>query len=187
MANLAAIEIHVVLAQADQFEKPDLILFDIDPEPPATFNDTVETALQLKKQLDNLNLKSYIKTSGKKGLHILIPITPQYTFAQTRNFVHQIGKQLAKQNPKIVSEFAKTKEKGTIFIDYLQNSHGRTMICPYSLRATPDATASTPLEWNQLNKQLKPEDLNITTVPKIKQEPWNDLFKHKQNLEVKNE
>lgn len=185
IANLAAIEMHITLAQSNSFEKPDLVLFDIDPEPPSGFDDAIEVALQLKKHLDYFDLKSFVKTSGKKGLHVLVPIASQYSFAQTRNFVHQIGKQLAEEMPNVVSEFSKTKEKGTVFIDYLQNSHGRTMICPYSLRATPDASVSTPLEWSDVNKGLKPSDLNISTVPKMRKEPWNDLFNNKQKLEVK--
>jgi bifunctional non-homologous end joining protein LigD len=86
-----------------------------------------------------------VKTSGKKGLHILLPIAREYTFVQTREFVHQIGKYLARESQIVVSEFSKLKKPGTVYIDYMQNSHGRTMVCPYSLRATSQATVSMPL------------------------------------------
>ncbi|HVO37185.1 MAG TPA: non-homologous end-joining DNA ligase [Candidatus Acidoferrum sp.] len=184
LANLAALELHTTLSLKDSFLTPDLVLFDIDPEPPTTMDDVVEVALLLKEKLEALNLRSYVKTSGKKGLHVVIPIIRQYTFQQTRDFVHNIGKALSKESKIVVSEFSRSREAGTIFIDYLQNSHGRTMICPYSLRATPQATVSTPLEWNEVKKGLNPEKLNISTVLKRQENPWKDLLKNKQKLEV---
>ncbi|NWG10690.1 DNA polymerase domain-containing protein [Candidatus Bathyarchaeota archaeon] len=185
IANLASIEVHMTLGQVDSFEKPDLVFFDIDPEPPASFDNVVEVALLLKEKLESLGLASYVKTSGKKGLHAVLPIIPEYSFRQTREFVHQIGKHIASETPLVVSEFSGTKEPGIIFLDYLQNSHGKTMICPYSLRATPKATVSTPLEWHKIKKGLKPDELNIFTVPKSEKNPWEDLIGNRQKLEVK--
>jgi bifunctional non-homologous end joining protein LigD len=182
MANLASIEVHMTLGRTESFENPDLVLFDIDPEPSLTFDAVVEAALLLKEKLDSLGFKSYVKTSGKKGLHVVLPINPEYSFKQTREFVHQVGKHLARESSLIVSEFSRSKEPGTIFVDYLQNSHGKTMTCPYSLRATPQATVSAPLEWSDVKKGLKPDDLNIFSVPKMKKTPWEDLFKNKQKL-----
>jgi bifunctional non-homologous end joining protein LigD len=184
LANLAAIEIHMPLSKADSREKPDMVFFDIDPEPPATYKDATAVALLLKEKLDNAGLESYVKTSGKKGLHVLIPIAREYTFRETRNFVHKIGRELAKEQPLVVSEFAETKKPGKVFVDYLQNSHGRTMICPYSLRAVPDATVSTPIEWTEVKKGIKPTDLNILSVVKRKKDPWKKILENKQKLKV---
>jgi bifunctional non-homologous end joining protein LigD len=184
LANLAALEIHIILSRRDSYEHPDFVLFDIDPEPPASFNDAINVALLLKEKLDTLNLKSYIKTSGKKGLHAIIPIVNEYTYRQTREFAHQIGKQLTKESDIIVSEFSQSRTPSTVFIDYLQNSHGRTMICPYSLRATSQATVSTPLEWKDVKKGLKPEDFTLLTVVKPEKNPWKELLETKQRLEV---
>jgi bifunctional non-homologous end joining protein LigD len=182
LANLAALEIHITMSTVNSFEVPDLVLFDIDPEPPATFEEVVEVSLLLKEKLDGLKLESYVKTSGKKGLHIVIPTVPEHKFEYTREFVHQMGKHLSKECDIVVSELSKTKEAGKIFIDYLQNSHGRTMICPYSLRATPNATVSLPLEWNQVKKGLKPDEFTLSTVVKVKRNPWEDMLKNKQRL-----
>jgi bifunctional non-homologous end joining protein LigD len=182
LANLAALEIHVTLSKADSFESPDLALFDIDPEPPAVFSDAVDVAFLIKEKLDRLALQSYVKTSGKKGLHIVVPVRAGYTFAQTREFVHQIGKSLSSGSKIIVSELSDSTKPGTVFIDYLQNSHGRTMACPYSLRATPRATASTPLDWDDLKKGIKPEEFNILTVIKNIKSPWQDLMRNRQSL-----
>jgi bifunctional non-homologous end joining protein LigD len=184
LGNLATLEIHMTLSTVDSFESPDLVLFDIDPEPPATSHDLINTALLLKEKLDALGLRSYVKTSGKQGMHVVIPIVAGYTFQQTRNFVHQIGKLLSQESEIVVSELSKSKDAGTIFIDYLQNSHGRTMVCPYSLRATPKATVSTPIEWADVKKGLNPEEFNILNVAKIQKDPWKELLRNKQKLVV---
>ena len=184
LANLAALELHIPLSKVDSYDKPDILFFDIDPEPPANMNDCVEIAKILKEKLDDLNLISYPKTSGKKGLHILVPIISKYTYNQTRNFVHDIGKELATENKKIVSEFSRSQEPGTVYIDYLQNSQGRTMISPYSLRPEIGAPVSFPLNWSQIQKGLKPKNFNIFSVLNIKSNPWKDFFKTKQKLDV---
>jgi bifunctional non-homologous end joining protein LigD len=184
IANMASIEIHMTLGQADSFENPDLVFFDIDPEPPANFDNVIEVGLLLKEKLESLGLKSYVKTSGKTGLHVVLPIIAKYSFKQTREFVHQIGKHMARESPLVVSEFSRTKKPGTILLDYLQNSHGKTMICPYSLRATSTATVSTPLDWLEVKKGLKPDELNIFTLAKRENIPWKDLIENRQRLEV---
>jgi bifunctional non-homologous end joining protein LigD len=184
LANLATIEIHIPLSTADSREKPDLVLFDIDPEPPASYEEAAEVALSLKEKLDQLGLESYAKTSGKKGFHILIPIIREHSFRETRAFAHEIGQQLAKEHKIAVSEFSETKKPGTVFVDYLQNSHGRTMVCPYSLRVTPEATVSTPLEWDEVEKRIKPAEFNIFSVASLRKDPWRDVFENRQKLEV---
>lgn len=184
LANLAALEIHIPLSRVDAYEKPDLVLFDIDPEPPADFDDAVEVAQLLKEKLDDLSLVFYLKTSGKKGLHIVLPVVRSYSYRQSREFVHQMGKHLARETEFVVSEFSRSRDPGTVYIDYLQNSVGRTMACPYSLRAKEEATVSTPLEWRELKKGLKPQEFNIFSVVKREANPWEDLWKHKQKLEV---
>jgi bifunctional non-homologous end joining protein LigD len=142
----------------------------------------VEVVLLLKENLDALGLRSYVKTSGKKGLHVVIPIAQEYTFRQSREFVRQIGEHLAKESKIVVAEFSRSRDPGTVFIDYLQNAHGRTMVCPYSLRATPTATVSMPLEWSDVKEGLNPEEFNITTARNIQSNPWKDLLQDKQKL-----
>ncbi len=183
-ANLAAIEIHMPLSRMDEREKPDFAFFDVDPEPPCTFKEATEIALLLKEKLDKLSLKAYVKTSGKKGIHILVPIIRKYTFQETRGFVHAIGKQLMKESDLVVSEFSDTKKPGKVFIDYTQNSHGRTMVCPYSLRVSEEATVSTPISWDDLKKGIKPAELNIHSVPSLLEEPWKNIFDDRQKLEA---
>jgi bifunctional non-homologous end joining protein LigD len=185
MANLATLEINTTLSTIDNYDTPDLVLFDIDPEPPCSFDDVIDMALLLKEKLDELNFRSYVKTSGKKGLHVVLPVIKSYNFKQTREFVHQFGKFMARGSDIVVSEFRNSRDPGTIFIDYLQNIRGKTMIAPYSLRAEVRATVSTPLEWKELKKGLRPEEFNIFTVLKRKNDPWEGLLENKQSLEVK--
>jgi len=184
LANLAALEIHMPFSKINALDKPDLLFFDIDPEPPATLSDAAEVALLLKDKLFDLGLTPFIKTSGKKGLHVIVPIVPEHTFEETRAFVHKIGIDLAKESDIVVSEFKDTKKPGKVFADYLQNSSLRTMVVPYSLRATIEATVSTPLNWAEVRKGINPSDFNIFSVVKRKSDPWKGVFVKKSKLEV---
>jgi len=138
----------------------------------------------LKEILDALALRSFVKTSGKKGLHVVVPVIDGYTFEQTRSFVHRIAQGLAKKSEMVVSEFVAARKPGTVFIDYRQNSEGRTMVCPYSLRATPEASVSTPLSWGSVRKRIKPSDFTLLTLVKNEDNPWKGLFDDRQKLEV---
>jgi bifunctional non-homologous end joining protein LigD len=184
LANLAALEIHMPFSKIDSLDKPDFLFFDVDPEPPATLSDAAEVALLLKDKLVDLRLTPYIKTSGKKGLHVVIPIVPEHSFVKTRAFVHEVGIELAKENDIVVSEFKDTKKPGKVFADYLQNSPMRTMVVPYSLRPTSDATVSAPLEWSEVKKGINPTDYNIFSVVKRSSNPWKDIFEKRCKLEI---
>jgi bifunctional non-homologous end joining protein LigD len=131
-----------------------------------------------------MGLKSYPKTSGKKGIHILIPIAKGYSFKETREFVQKIGESIKKQNNIVITEQKKAAMKGKVHIDYAQNSHGRTMISPYSLRATPNATVSMPLNWREVNKDLKPDDFTLLNTMTSKENPWKEIMGHKQKLKL---
>jgi bifunctional non-homologous end joining protein LigD len=184
LANLAALEIHMPFATTADMERPDMLFFDIDPEPPATLSDAAEVALLLRDNLRDIGMTPYVKTSGKKGLHVLIPIVPKYTFEGVRAFVHKVGIELAKQNDLVVSEFKDTKKPGKVFADYLQNSPTRTMVIPYSLRPTAEATVSTPLEWSEVKKGLNPSDYTLHSVLKRRVNPWKDIFENRCHLEI---
>ncbi len=184
LANMAALEIHMPFSTVDDLDKPDLLFFDVDPEPPATLSDAAEVALLLKDKLCDMGLTPFVKTSGKKGLHVVIPIEPQPSFEEVRGFVHKVGIELAKESSIVVSEFKDTKKPGKVFADYLQNSPMRTMVIPYSLRPTPEATVSTPLEWSEVKKGLNPSDYTIFSVPKRVVNPWRDIFGYRCHLEI---
>ena len=182
LANLAALELHIPLSTINS-EDPDLILFDIDSEPPAGLSEVIQTALLLREYLEALKLKPYVKTSGKKGLHIVVPIETGYSFQDTSQFVHAVAIELARKHDFIVSERSQTNIPGTVLIDYPQNSERGTMIAPYSLRSVREATVSTTLEWNEL-PNLRPFDWNIYNVVDRKSDPWKGLLSEQCSLPV---
>ncbi|MGA2682138.1 MAG: non-homologous end-joining DNA ligase [Candidatus Bathyarchaeia archaeon] len=184
LANLATLEIHMPFSTINDMDKPDFLFFDVDPEPPATLSDAAEVSLQLKDKVVDLGLTPFVKISGKKGLHVIIPIVPEHDFKETRAFVHEIGIDLAKENEIVVSEFKDTKKPGKVFADYLQNSPMRTMVVPYSLRPTSEATVSAPLEWSEVKKCINPSDFNIFNVVKRKEDPWKNIFEKRCKLEI---
>jgi bifunctional non-homologous end joining protein LigD len=182
LANLAALEINIMLSRTDAPSTPDMLLFDLDPEPPAGFPEASIAAVELANILDDLGLASYPKTSGKKGLHVVVPLERKYRFEQTRQFVHAVGLILAKKSSLIVSELSQTRDPGTVFIDYLQNTEGKTMISPYSLRAVPGGTVSMPLSWKEVRSGVSPEDFTIMTASSREEDPWKGFFLNTERL-----
>jgi bifunctional non-homologous end joining protein LigD len=174
LANLAALELHIPLARIDKPDNPDIILFDLDPQPPTGMPEAARIARLIRDKLKERGLTSWVKTSGKRGLHVVAPLPKKDTFDETRAYAHKIGVELAKETGLVSSEKVQ-KKPGTIYIDYPQNSHGRTMVCPYSLRATPMATVSTPLRWDELD-EIDLSRLKIDSVPK-RADPWSGFWK----------
>ena len=175
LANLAALELHIPLSNIKAVEEPDILLFDIDPEPPAGLSEAIQAALILYEYLERIGLVSYVKTSGKKGLHVIVPLISGYNFKDTSTFVHGVAIELAERHELLVSERSQTYIPGTVLLDYPQNSERGTMIAPYSLRAVREATISIPLEWSEL-PNLRPFDWNIFNVVDRKKDPWKDIF-----------
>jgi bifunctional non-homologous end joining protein LigD len=182
LANLASLEVHITLSTRESYETPDLLLFDIDPEPPLTFDDVIYVAQGVREYLENAGIQSFVKTSGKKGLHIIVPLRNGYRFEEIREFAHHVAKRIAQDIPYVVSEFPRSQDPGTIFIDYLQNAHGKTMAAPYSLRATPDASVSAPLGWKELRHGVRPENFNIRTMLSRSEDPWRGIFDTRQKI-----
>ena len=182
LANLASLELHIALSTQAAYDSPDFLLFDIDPEPPLTFDDVLIVARVVRQHLEDEGIHPYVKTSGKKGLHIVVPLSSGHRFDEVRAFAHSTGKRIARDMPYVVSEFPRSRDAGTIFIDYLQNARGKTMAAPYSLRATPGASVSAPLEWDEIREGTRPEDFNIRTMIFRKEDPWRGIFEDRQSI-----
>jgi bifunctional non-homologous end joining protein LigD len=166
VANLAALELHVPLARAWSPETPDAMVFDLDPGEPANILDCARVALILRALLARLQLSCVVKTSGLKGLHLLVPLnSPDLTFGDTRQFSRAIAIMLEKNYPDLVTaKMAKGERKGKVFINWSQNDSSLTMICVYSLRAREQPYVSFPLQWpalEQLAGQGKAEQLQV--------------------------
>jgi len=159
MANLACLEFHVLLARAPKVDQPTMLVFDLDPGPNQTILDCIETATQMRKLLDAVKLKAFPKTSGSKGLHLYIPLNTPTTYERTTPFAHAIAQLLEKQHPnQVVSNMRKNLREGKIFVDWSQNSRHKTTVAPYSLRALPAPSVSTPVTWDELDHAAAKKD-----------------------------
>jgi bifunctional non-homologous end joining protein LigD len=155
VANLAALELHVPLEKATskQPDRPTAVIFDLDPGPPAGMTDCARLALTLRHTLEGVRLQSFVKTSGAKGLHVLVPMNTAVTFEQTQSFARAVATVLAKADPKrVTANMSKAGRGGKVFIDWNQNELHQTTVCAYSLRAAEHPTASTPLGWEEVER-----------------------------------
>ncbi|OYQ31889.1 DNA ligase D [Flavobacterium cyanobacteriorum] len=187
MANLGCIEINPWSSRVGSLDNPDYIIFDLDPNK-ASLKDLITTANKVREILDGLGIKGYLKTSGGKGLHVFIPVKPKYTYDQSRDFSHIISQAVHNALPDITSlERMPKKRIGKIYLDFLQNGCGKTMACAYSLRPREGATASTPLEWDEINeKGFDVKNFTIQTIPervKKKGDLWEGFFDDALDLE----
>lgn len=165
LANYTAIELHPRLARVDRPDRPDNVMVDLDPSTGATWDDVKEVAVAVKRILDDLGLQGFPKTTGSRGVHVLIPVARRYTFEETRAFAERIGTIARERLPKLVTlEFAKAKRRG-IYIDYLQNTRGKTTAGPYSVRPIRRAPVSAPLRWDELPALGRPDAFTIANLP----------------------
>jgi bifunctional non-homologous end joining protein LigD len=165
LANLAAIEIHVPLARAKDWNRPTEMVFDLDPGEPADLVDCCRFGLKFRDVLARLGLESFPKTSGGKGLHVYVPLnTPGVTFEQTKEFARAIAMIFEHENPRhITSTMTKSLRGGKVFIDWSQNDETKTTVCVYSLRAKDQPTVSTPVTWDEVAHAAKRGDASSLT------------------------
>ena len=151
VANLASLELHTALHRAPDLTRPDSVVFDLDPGPPAGMPECVTVALWLREALDGLGLASVVKTSGSKGLQLYVPLNTPVTYEETKSFSRALAQVLERAHPKlVVSNMAKDLRHGKVLIDWSQNDEHKTTVCVYSLRARPQPTVSAPLEWGEV-------------------------------------
>ena len=164
MANYTAIEIHPRLARADDPEKPDNVMIDLDPAEGATWADVKEVAHAVKGVLDDLGIVGFPKTTGSRGIHVLVPITRRYTFEESRAFALRVGQLARERLPKLVTlEFSKAKRRG-IYIDYLQNTRAKSTAGPYSVRPIRRAPVSAPLRWEEIASLGRPDAFTMINM-----------------------
>jgi len=160
LANLAALELHTQLHRAAALDRPTMMVFDLDPGPPATIVECCRVALWLQGMFENLGLQSFPKTSGSKGMQVYVPLnSPGVTYEQTKGFALAVAELLESSEPKlVVARMNKNLRKGKVFIDYSQNDEHKTTVCVYSLRARERPTVSTPLMWDEVRACLDSGD-----------------------------
>ncbi len=185
MVNLGCIEINPWLSSYKTPDNPDFVVIDIDPHD-VPFSQVVETALKTKEIFDRMNLEVFVKTSGSKGLHIYCYLGAKYDYDFVRDFAEYTANLIHAELPDTTSiERSPAKRPNKIYIDFLQNSRGQTVACPYSVRPKPGATVSTPLHWHEINSSLKLADYTLfNTKARVESidDPWKNLTKTKADL-----
>jgi bifunctional non-homologous end joining protein LigD len=163
--HLSTIELHPFLACADDLAHPGVVVFDLDPGPPAGPADACAVALAVRAVLDDLGLASYPKSSGGAGVHVVAPVAPGTTFAETKAFARAIAGLLAGRQPEgIVDRMARAERAGRVFIDWGQNDAGKTTVAPWSVRGERVPTVAAPLEWGEVERAAADHDHRAAVV-----------------------
>ncbi|MBX4192549.1 non-homologous end-joining DNA ligase [Candidatus Parcubacteria bacterium] len=176
LANFGCIELNPWASRTKNLDKPDFLTIDIDPGN-RSFDDVIEVALVARTISSKAGLKALVKTSGKKGIHVVIPVGAKYPYEKVRDVAKQLVAIINQQMPELTTlEQRLNKRKGKIYLDIARNNKGQTAASVYSLRPYPGATVSTPLEWREVKKGLHPSSFTIKTIfPRLKKK--GDLFK----------
>jgi bifunctional non-homologous end joining protein LigD len=161
-ANLADLELHTSLSHKDKIERPTIMVFDLDPGPPADIVQCCQVGLWLRNLLSEMNLKSSAKTSGSKGLQIYVPLNTAVNYDQTKDLSRALAQHLEREHDDLVtSNMSKAARKGKVFVDWSQNDEHKTTICVYSLRAREEPTVSTPVKWDEVQNCLKKKKADL--------------------------
>lgn len=182
LVQYGVVEVHIWGCSLDALEKPDQIIFDLDPDEGVDVKAVRAAALDIRKQLDELSLPNLVKTSGGKGYHVLVPLKPSADWDQVKDFAHDFARALEQAAPdRYTATLSKKARTGKIFVDYLRNGRGSTTVAPYSSRAKKGATVSMPVTWPELEKGLAPNAFPLgdeTTLKELKKaDPWAEFFK----------
>jgi bifunctional non-homologous end joining protein LigD len=155
LANLGAIERHPFHSRIDKLDFPDWFVFDLDPGEEVDFETICEVAVSTREIIENLGLKSYAKTSGSRGIHVYVPVKAEYPYEQIMDLSERIAKTVARENPQAatVERSKQKRKKNQIYLDYMQNTYGKSVVAPYSVRPKKGATVSAPLDWDEVEKK----------------------------------
>ena len=186
-ANLADLELHTSLSRSDKIEQPTMMVFDLDPGPPADIVLCCQVAFWLKEIFDRFDLQAFAKTSGSKGLQIYVPLNTPVTYDDTKGFSRALARLLENQHPEfVVSDMKKALRTGKVFVDWSQNDEHKTTVNVYSLRAKERPTVSTPVSWEEVEKCLKKKDAKLLVFESsevlARVEKMGDLFAPVQTL-----
>lgn len=187
LVQLGVLEIHTWGARFDRPERPDRLIFDLDPGPGVPWRAVVDGAYDVRGLLEELGLQSFVRTTGGKGLHIVVPLVRRHGWNEVKEFTRACAEALARiHRGKYTARMAKSAREGRIYIDYLRNDMGATAICNYSTRAREGAPVAVPVSWAELSVDLDPQAFSVTTVPPLmaerRNDPWPDFYALRQSL-----
>jgi bifunctional non-homologous end joining protein LigD len=187
MVQMGVLEMHPWGVTVEHPDKADRIIFDLDPDEGLSFDDVIHAALEVRDRLAALGLQSFVKTTGGKGLHVVVPVEPTAAWREVKSFAKGVSAEMAADAPeRYLTKISKAERAGRIFIDYLRNDPTSTAVAPYSTRSRLGAPVAMPLTWDQVNPGLDPCDYLLKTVPallaKRKADPWAAMLEVKQRL-----
>jgi bifunctional non-homologous end joining protein LigD len=186
LVQAGTLEIHLWGTTADKIETCDRLVFDLDPGPEVTWPEVIAGAREVRQRLADMGLQTFLKTTGGKGLHVVLPIEPA-DWDTAKSFAHQLSLDMARDTPdKYTANMAKKVRTKRIYVDYLRNGRGATAIAAYSTRARPGATVSAPISWNELGKLEAPNLYTVENLPprlkRLRKDPWADIGRIKQRM-----
>jgi len=187
LVQIGILEIHTWNSVVKRLEQPDRVVFDLDPGPGVQWAQVIECARLIRDALHTLELESFVKTTGGKGLHVVAPLVPGPSWGEASAFARVVAETVARANPRrYITSMAKAERRGKIFIDYLRNIRGATSVAAYSTRATPQATMSVPLTWEELSTRITSDHFTIANVPQrlagLTTDPWAAYWRTRQSL-----
>ena len=188
LAQWNALEIHGWGCREDDLDHPDLVVLDLDPGPDVPWSLIVEGAKGVRLLLEELSLKSFVKTSGGKGLHVVVPLVRRSSWDDVKDFAARVARKIVEVAPKHFTVFmSKPERRGKVFIDYFRNHRGSTCVAPYSTRARPGCFVSTPMRWNELDAAEPPRFHIFKVLDRMDgtEDPWQNFFNCKQRISSK--
>jgi bifunctional non-homologous end joining protein LigD len=181
-----ALEIHTWGSRYDDWDRADQITIDLDPDVGLPWPRIIEAAHEVKQRLEKLDLPTFLKTTGGKGLHIVVPIAPSLTWEELKPLCKAFAQSMVRAAPaRYVATISKAQRKGKVLIDYLRNGRGATAVCAYSTRARATASVAAPIAWSELTEDLRPDQFTLHNVPErlaTVEDPWRDFGKQRPKL-----
>jgi bifunctional non-homologous end joining protein LigD len=187
LLQMGVLELHPWGSRAPKLDYPDRLVFDFDPDESLGWDKLTDAITVLRKLLDTLELESFLKTTGGKGLHVVIPLQPTRTWDEAKRFCGAVAEMLVRAFPdRFTSKLAKVRREGRIFVDYLRNAEGATAVAPYSARAKARAPVAMPIDWSAVKDDVRFDYFNVANVPallaKRKRDPWDRMSRVRQEL-----
>ncbi|HUD00239.1 MAG TPA: DNA ligase D, partial [Candidatus Polarisedimenticolaceae bacterium] len=187
LVQMGVLELHTWGCTIDQMDRPDRLIFDLDPDPEISWEALKQAAQSLGAYLSDLGLSSFVKTTGSKGLHVVVPLVPKIDWDTAKEFSRQIAQHMVHQAPdRYTATMSKAKRRGKIYIDYLRNAKTATAVAAYSTRARAGAPVSVPLRWDELGADIRGNYFNLRNTPErlsqIGKDPWHDYEKSRRPI-----
>jgi bifunctional non-homologous end joining protein LigD len=184
---MGVIELHAWGSTTRHIERPDRMVLDLDPDPRLPWREVMAAARHVRERLEDLGLESFVKTTGGKGLHVVVPLATRHDWDEVKQFSRAVAESIAADRPQdFTAKAAKRERTRRIYIDWLRNAEGATAIAPYSVRALPGAPVATPLHWDEVGGRMKPGKYHAGNVAKrlrgLHSDPWKQLRRMPQAL-----